>query len=740
MRKLNGKNVIYYLLFSLITVIILNSNLINAVNKTYYAGDLDSNYNVNGKISIDQGESTLLTYGPYEELSRGKYTVDIYYETNVDTNGYDVYSNNFGKILEGNLKANSKKISFDVFLNSDIKDLEVRTFYSGNGYLNIEKVIIKTCGLNVFNQFILTIIWIFLMLILCITNKEDNLAITIIMFNFLIILILKKLLLLNLASLIVSGCGIIVINLLLKKEKLNKKHITLLGIVIGITIFSILLGMKIVDPLYTEWLISRGGDPAQHFLGWNFYRNSSWKWPITLMDNYGYPNGTLVGYTDSIPLLAIPFKIINFMLPDKFQYIGIFLMICYILQGFIAAKISSKLTENKYVIACITVICCTSSIMLYRATCHEALAAHWIILWAIYVYIAKKNSNKIWFVIFPISILIHPYYLPMIYFVYVLFLIDYYRVNQKFEWKKWIITNIIILFTMFLCGYIGGGSGEGTGYGVYSFNLNSFINPESWSTIFKARPILDGQYEGINYLGAGIILLAIIVLINSNFIFPNLKNRKLEIFISILLILFAASNIIAFDNTVLIKYPLISVHKVIGGIFRSSGRLVWPIYYFIIFYLFRNITKKGVSKKIIIIISCVLLLQIYDYKDKFYEIRNIYNIDYVWNEKLKDPEWDQISKKYKSIVLTENNEEYIYFARFASDNKMNLNCGYFARTYNGNIDVVKEARNDILNNNINNQNIYILLDDETKEFARTHYKNRIKELDGYMLLLGGIDE
>ena len=221
MRKLNGKNVIYYLLFSLITVIVLNSNLINAVNKTYYAGDLDSNYNVNGKISIDQGESTLLTCGPYEELSRGKYTVDIYYETNVDTNGYDVYSNNFGKILEGNLKANSKKISFDVFLNSDIKDLEVRTFYSGNGYLNIEKVIIKTCGLNVFNQFILTIIWIFLMLILCITNKEDNLAITIIMFNFLIILILKKLLLLNLASLIVSGCGIIVINLLLKRYLMN---------------------------------------------------------------------------------------------------------------------------------------------------------------------------------------------------------------------------------------------------------------------------------------------------------------------------------------------------------------------------------------------------------------------------------------------------------------------------------------------------------------------------------------
>ena len=81
--------------------------------------------------------------------------------------------------------------------------------------------------------------------------------------------------------------------------------------------FLLIAGDQFLDPTNVAWL--EGGDPLQHYLGWAFYRNSPWTWPVGLNPLYGMEFSNSIVFTDSIPLLAIPFKAISQFLPYPFQ-------------------------------------------------------------------------------------------------------------------------------------------------------------------------------------------------------------------------------------------------------------------------------------------------------------------------------------------------------------------------------------------------------------------------------------
>ena len=74
-------------------------------------------------------------------------------------------------------------------------------------------------------------------------------------------------------------------------------------------------------------------DPATHFLGWHFFRNEPWHLPLGLNWAYGMEMSSSIVYTDSIPLLALIFKPFSNYLPTLFQYTGLWILICFALQG-----------------------------------------------------------------------------------------------------------------------------------------------------------------------------------------------------------------------------------------------------------------------------------------------------------------------------------------------------------------------------------------------------------------------
>ena len=67
-----------------------------------------------------------------------------------------------------------------------------------------------------------------------------------------------------------------------------------------------LLGFDNLNFSNQSWLIN--GDLAQYQLGWKFYREDIWRFPLGLNPNYGISNGSSIIYSDSIPLCAIFLK------------------------------------------------------------------------------------------------------------------------------------------------------------------------------------------------------------------------------------------------------------------------------------------------------------------------------------------------------------------------------------------------------------------------------------------------
>ena len=76
------------------------------------------------------------------------------------------------------------------------------------------------------------------------------------------------------------------------------------------------------------------------------YRNGDWTFPIGLTDQLAYPYYTSVIFTDSIPIFAVFFKLLSPILPANFQYFGFWGILCFGLQGMLAAKILKKFLQE----------------------------------------------------------------------------------------------------------------------------------------------------------------------------------------------------------------------------------------------------------------------------------------------------------------------------------------------------------------------------------------------------------
>ena len=120
-------------------------------------------------------------------------------------------------------------------------------------------------------------------------------------------------------------------------NKVTIKNPVLAGflfILSGIIVFLCIYGFKPLIVNYTGWIMGRG-DLTQHYLGWCFFRSDPWTLPLGYTRSFGYPIGINITFTDSIPLFALFFKLLNPILPAEFQYFGMWELLCFILQALI---------------------------------------------------------------------------------------------------------------------------------------------------------------------------------------------------------------------------------------------------------------------------------------------------------------------------------------------------------------------------------------------------------------------
>lgn len=492
-----------------------------------------------------------------------------------------------------------------------------------------------------------------------------------------------------------------------RMEKTVKKiNINIIAALLGGIAFVLIYGIKILNPLYTDWLLT-GGDPSQHYLGWEFFRRSDWYFPLGLTDQLAYPLKTSVIYTDSIPIFAVFFKLFRSILPQQFQYFGIWGLLCFVLQGYYAAKILGERSSSKAVILAGSGFFIVSPIMIFRMYYHTALAAHWLILLAIYFYSKhEKEYRDIFRPVMQWGILgiligsIHLYFVPMcgaILLGYILCSIWKERKIRIRFFYPGISFSVGLFLTIYLLGGFSSGADTGTNnLGLFSFNLNAFLNPMSYSTLLKNTSLWNwpfytqGQYEGFSYLGMGIILLCAcgIVLMIKN-IFRRRKPsvyQVMTILMSIGLIALAVSPTITWNDKLLLQLPYSSTLYKYWGIFGSSGRMAWPVVYFLMVFGITSIGNMKWKRKeivgVVLILAC--MVQVVDLSGQLYKRHENYSEKVVYQSPLTGTVWDDIitSGEYKHVVWVTHNVDHndvIQVAIYAMRNDMTMGNFYFAR-------------------------------------------------------------
>ena len=439
-------------------------------------------------------------------------------------------------------------------------------------------------------------------------------------------------------------------------------------------IFTIyLFGFKYFNPTNTSWLF--WGDLPTLQTGWNFFRIDEWRFPIFSNPNYGiYLNNSII-YTDSVPLFALFFKIFNFILPDNFQYFSLWILFCLYLQGLISYLIIFKLTKSIKYSLLGSIFFIFSAIMIHRITEFPAHFGQWIILLFFYTELLdKKNKLILQNLVILLSLLINFYFTIILLMIF--FINQFYNLISKQKSLYSVIKHSVIVLTlvipvMYIFGYfqISVDDGLGWGYGFYNLNLNSFFNPLgetyseiNWSNFLSVKPLQNGEMDGFSYLGLSGLFFLLLFL---KYIFFNKKKIIYEprcvLLISFILFFLSISNNINFGDTTIIYYPLNKYLYAVTSLFRSSGRLIWPIYYFIfiigIIYIYLYYPKKS-----IVILSALLLIQLFDLSNGLQNYFNGKQYKVSSESRFIDYEyWNKISKQFENLrLLKPKNNTQIY--------------------------------------------------------------------------------
>ena len=546
-------------------------------------------------------------------------------------------------------------------------------------------------------------------------------------------------------------------------QNITKKEIIKIfcvGSLIGIIVFLACYGWKILDVTNDSWLFT-GQDISQHYIGWKFYRASAWHFPIGQIDGIIYTDTSCIVFTDSIPLFAIFFKILSPILPETFQYFGIWGIVTYLLVGGISAVIVRKSTESCWLCWIGSGFFCLSPYVFQRMYGHTALAGHWIILLAIGIWIYKpffstfRRKLGAWTGLLIIGSLVHIYFIPMI----MVFMFGF-CLQDLFENSGWkedlvfapmtVVADLIVLYAV--GAFSKSGDYNDSGLGVYSANLNSLFNPNNYARYLKTLPIRPGQDEGFGYLGLGILFLLGCALgiyivykircrkgIEQNFE-KEIRRTQMAFGCSMVVVLFiflilAWSPEIAFGTKTIMRIHYPEVILRILSTFRASGRFIWCVGYIIMLYCVMTVCRYSMKKVAYVCVAGALALQLADMRWIIESKKVMLSTSSQINSMMSD-QWEQLAEGKEHLIILpystvqgERGIEGSYeMGNFAVDHGMTINYFPVAR-----LDFEKIALNDnqyiedLINGNDGEKNMYILdTDNRAKELGLTLYI-----VDGY---------
>jgi hypothetical protein len=520
-------------------------------------------------------------------------------------------------------------------------------------------------------------------------------------------------------------------------------------IFLGFAGFVIVCGFNVLNPTNEQWLLG-GGDATQHYLGWVFYRSGPWAWPPGLNPTYGIGLNNSIVFTDSIPLLAIPFKALSPLLPNTFQYFGLWALLCFVLQSWFAWKLVGLFSKDLLICSICTGLFIFSVPLLSLFPENPALASLFLILAALYLSLKNNVSYPLWswLALLVVASLIHFYIFVLVGVIWMANIFDGLFINKAisvFQALKTIFASIsTVLITCYLAGYFSISSVGAYGYGVFKINLLGILNPAGWSIFTKEIYIKPHWWiEEPIYLGVGILIILVFSVGKKTGLIGLVKKAcSHHIFLAtiiLLLAIFSVSNNVAIGSHEF-YFPMSEKLISIASILRSSGRMFIPAFYLILLLACYLITHRFSNKKAQLILACCLLLQIADLSAGWLDVRQrmTSNGPFPYSKlPLDNPFWVNASKQYKNIIVIPSRfnlqadfmsrflaKEWRIFGRLASNYGLGTNAVMLARYDEPKyLELNLKYLNELNTGTLVPENLYIVAPEEMNTAACAHLRS-----------------
>ena len=267
---------------------------------------------------------------------------------------------------------------------------------------------------------------------------------------------------------------------------------------LGALVIAYTFGLHILPPSHTGWMLTGtlGPDPVQYWLGYTFFKRSTWTVPPGLNPDWGLEISSSIFYADSIPLLAFAFKALHPVM-EVSQYWGLWLFACGALQAFMAWRLTGLFTAHPMPRLAAAALFALSPAMLNRLGGHFALGAHFLLLCGLYLCLTRASQVARvaqWMALILAASLIQSYLLPM---VAGLWACDWLARLVRRDGRVPLLAVEFVaapgagVFGLWLAGFFALSSGFGGtwgGYGEMQLDLLAPFDPPPWGALLPDLP------------------------------------------------------------------------------------------------------------------------------------------------------------------------------------------------------------------------------------------------------------
>lgn len=531
----------------------------------------------------------------------------------------------------------------------------------------------------------------------------------------------------------------------------------LTGALLGALVFVALYGVRVLDPTCVDWILNNPSpDPSQHYLGWAFFRQSEVHLPY-LGANYSvvYPYRTSILFSDSIPLLALLGKLLSPILPNPFQYFGLWGLLCYMLQGGLAQAVLARLggVRPTQTVRCWATVAGAGILILFpamtiRMFAHTALAANWLVLLALWLWLRKEPAPPrvlrtclAWAGMGILCAGIHLYYLPMVGIVLV-----GYAVRCTLQ-KRGVAA--VVLPVVCFCA---AAAAELVALGAFASNFagysNGYLNGADLLNLVV--PGIEASWEQNVYIGLGAVAALVLAVLSlggacaKGGIHPGKLVRRYRIWLiaaAVILILDAVAamgNSISFGGRTFFTIPIPQPLMNFWSMFSSCARLAWLDGMLLALLAGGILLRVWQGRAAVVLLAACALLQGFGLRTELSSRFTRYHdtTQYTDQTLLTDPAWENLaaSGRFRHLAFVSfdfEHDEFWDLAAFAADHGWTSNSFYLGHM-DGNLAAVTLAGE---MNTLSADTLYAFIDED--ELARDSFDLHYYRLNG--ILIGSVE-